>query len=626
MDNATLMYIVIGLLFIFFVVMLVFSAKSWRVLHIITAFLVFAAAGALVFLTAATLRTHQEWRSAYNALTRKVEQRELDKQKLLVGVQGEADETAVSIREAEAELQRVIMDRGRVWRGVLPDVAADNITLTINTTPAAPPAEGEEGAEAPPAEEPPAEEPPAEGEEGAEGEVPPPAPAGRHSIEQDTIIYAFLEGESTLTGALQGTPPFMVPTLYLGEFRVVNRTDTTITVQPTVPLTALQQASLGEGSWTIYDNMPVDAQYVFDGLTEEDLRTLFPQERMTISDAQYNARIAQIAQFFPGKTPVDIATMIPKNEVLLSGEGYEQLIQQYLNSGKEVNADDYPVESIWKEVKMLVPVNIQVDAVLRDVKGSTYNQDYEITAATAVKRQEGEVVIGETALVTAKPGDTDLGQARLALTITEALKRVSDYDIVELWDAEREPAILKALTELQPKDLEAVLEAKSVSLDIGDTAVLHPETAKFLIDNQLAEEVKSIYIRPLRDYAHYFNDSHRQELLFEDSARVTKQDTETLLAANAKALEQVTYRDDEIMKLQADRAGFQREAAAMTAVAQQAEARSAAVRARLSELYKSNLQLAETIKTLQLRWAAAGREAPATPSTPAPVPEAVSAP
>ena len=60
MDNATLMYIVIGLLFIFFVVLLVFSAKSWRVLHLITAFLVFIAAGFLMYFTAATLRTHQE--------------------------------------------------------------------------------------------------------------------------------------------------------------------------------------------------------------------------------------------------------------------------------------------------------------------------------------------------------------------------------------------------------------------------------------------------------------------------------------------------------------------------------------------------------------------------------------
>ena len=52
-----------------------------------------------------------------------------------------------------------------------------------------------------------------------------------------------------------------------------------------------------------------------------------------------------------------------------------------------------------------------------------------------------------------------------------------------------------------------------------------------------------------------------------------KADTATLVAANAKALEQETYRADEITKLKADREGFQREAAAITALAGQVETR-----------------------------------------------------
>lgn len=630
MDNATLMYVVVGLLFIFFVVMLVFSAKSWRVLHLITAFLVCVAAGALVFMTAATLRTHREWRSVYNALVKKVAEQEAEHQKLLVGELTKVESEVMSLRRAEAELQRVMMDRGRVWRGAVPDVGADSITLSISTVPAAPPAEGEAAAEPPAAEAPPAEAPPADAPP-AEGEAPAPAaPAGRHGIEANTIVYGFLEGESPLSGALKGNPPFAVPLLYLGEFRVTNRTDTTITVQPTSRLTPLQQASLGEGNWTLYDNMPVDAQYVFDGLGEEDLKALFPQERMTFSDQQYQARIAQLARFFEGKTPAEVAAIIPRDKVLLTDAEYNALIQQYLTSGKEVaNPDDFPPSTIWREVNITAPVSIQVDAVMRDVKGSTYTQTYEITAGTAVKRQDGTVVIGETALITSQPGDTELGQMRLALTLTESLKKMSDYEIGELWDRDREPPLLKALTALKSDELEAVLAAKSVDLDVGDVAVVHPETAKFLVDNKLATMGKAFYMRPLRDYSHYFNDSHRQELLFEDSARVIKQDTETLLAANAKAVEQVTYRSDEIAKLQADRDGFQREQAAITAVAEQAAVRNAAVRARLSELYKNNLELVATIKSLQLQWAAKAQQqqpSASPPPTTTPPAETVSAP
>lgn len=642
MDNATLMYIVIGLLFIFFVVLLVFSAKSWRILHLITAFLVFVAAAVLVFFTAATLRTQQEWRSVYNGLVKKVAQQEADHQKLLTGVLTDVKSNEVSLDQAEAALERVLIDRGRVWRGVTAEAAGDTITLTINAAP--PPAEEAPAEGEAPAGEEPAAEPPAEGE----GEPAPPArPTGAHGIKTDSIIYAFLEGESELTGDLKGAPPFMVPVLYLGEFRVTNTTDTTITVQPTSRLTALQQASLGEGNWTIYDNMPVDAQYVFDGLTEEDLRILFPENRMTLSDEQYDARLIQIAPLFEGKTEAEVAAIIPKNKLFTSAD-YDALINQYLNSGKEVaSPDDYPAGTIfWKDVKILSPVSIQVDAVLRDVKGTTYTQAFEMSAAKGVKRKEGEVVIGEAALVTTKAGDVMLdtskpgveapageaapeaGQLRLALTISETLKQKSDYDIPELWDGDEERAVLKALTALGEKELDAVLEAKSVQLDIGDVMRVHPETAQILIQNKLAEEVQAIYVRPLRDYAHYFRDTHRQELLLEDNARVIKADTATLIAANAKALEQVTYRADEIMKLQADRAGFQRELAAITAVDTQAQARVAQVRAKLSELYKTNLQLAATIKSLQTQWAAAARPAATAPapSTPAPAPAAVSAP
>ncbi len=620
MDNATTMYIVIGLLFIFFVVLLVFSAKSWRVLHLITAFLVFIAGGMLLWFTAATLRTHEEWRTAYNALTKKVAEQEAEQQKLLVGAQTAAERGEASVRQAQANLRRVLVDRGRVWRNLEPEVAADSITLNVVTVPAPPAAAGDEDAESD--EDAPAE-PPAEGEE---GEVAPVAPAGRHGIEANTVVYAFLEGESVLSGDLKGAPPFMVPVMYLGEFRVTGRTDTTITVAPVSRLTAAQQSALGEGNWTIYDNMPVDAQFAFDSLSADDLRALFPQDRLTFSDDQYNARIAQLTPLFDGKTPQAVAAMIPRDSVLLTDDQYEQLISQYLNSGKAVdNPDDFPADTIWKQMKMLAPVSIQVDAVLRDVKGSKFENDFEITAATAVKRQGGEVVIGETALISAKPGDQELGQLRLALTVTETLKQVSDYQITELWNGrpgeeEAAPPVLKALTELEAKDLEEVLEVKSVALDIGDVATFHPDTAKFLVDNNLAEVEKSIYMRPLRDYAHYFNDSHRQELLFEDAARVMKADTATLLAANAKALEQVTYRADEMEKLVADREGFRREAAAISVVETQAAARFAAARAKLSELYKSNLQLASNIKTLQLRWAAEYQNAPAVaaPATPAP--------
>ena len=191
--------------------------------------------------------------------------------------------------------------------------------------------------------------------------------------------------------------------------------------------------------------MPVDAHYAFDGLSEEDLRALFPQDRMTFSDQEYNSRIAQLASLFEGKTPADIAAMIPRDKLLLTDEQYAALIDQYRQSGTEVkNPDDFPPDTIWKEVKLLSPVSIQVDAVLRDLKGTTYTQSYDMVASTAVKGPQNKVVIGDaelmnhwlTAIEAAGEQDkySEIGQLRLALAVSTALKRTSDFNIPELWE------------------------------------------------------------------------------------------------------------------------------------------------------------------------------------------------
>ena len=166
-----------------------------------------------------------------------------------------------------------------------------------------------------------------------------------------------------------------------------------------------------------------------------------------------------------------------------------------------------------------------------------------------------------------------------------------------------------------------MLDAKSIEFDLGDTALVDDITAKFLLENGIADKVDSVFVRQLREYATYFNDGYRQELQFEDEAKVIKQDTITLIEANRKALEQVTYRADEIGKLQLDREGFGREAAAIAGVLTKVEAQYASTRSRLSQLFRTNAQLAAQIRTLQTQAAESIRRSedsasgqPATPT------------
>ena len=680
MDNTTTMYIVIGLLAVFFLVFLIFSAKTWRVLHMLSAFFVFVSAGFLVWFAAATLKTTTTWRHAVTELTTKVAAEEEATRKLIEGTRTEDTRPAIpgspfeeiehiedSIQDVRAALERTLLDRGRVWRRTTavvnnPGAEVPQITITIPATDAPaveppaeepPPEEPPAGEEPPPGEEPPAgEDPPAEEEPPAE---PAPAvPAGAHAIAANTILYGFAEGESQLSGEL-GVPGFGIPQLYLGEFRVLDRTNSTITVQPTIPLTPLQNANLEASTWTLYDTMPVDKANAYAGLSEDDLRILLPRENLSMSQAQYEQEIARLATYFDGMTPGELSTKVPMSRVTMSDAEYDAFIQSILRTGKEAG-DQTDLNRVWYRVEFKAPTILQVDAVPQLVGPESAKLNFEYFDVVAVKRSEGDVVIGQSSLIVDKPGDANLGQVRLGLTVLDRLKQVPDASIESLWEVP--PTIpydpnklpkLHPLTEIAPEQLTEVLEAKSIEFDLGDTTIVDARTAKFLlgpppadpppewpisVEGPVASEAivkiadvpdlpSTIYVRPLREYATYFNDDYRFDLQFEDEAGIIKQDTDTLNAANAKALEQVTYRADEIAKLQADKEGFNREAAAIAKVLEDIEARRQAVRARLSKLYTDNLQLAERIRVMQVelvnaarRSAEAGAEADADESAP----------
>jgi hypothetical protein len=550
MDNSTTMYIVLGLLTIFFIVLIIFSAKTWRWLHVTSAVFVFIGALFFVWLSAATLQTHANWRGAVNKLNDELFKLQKQHDDLLAGDLHRVEQVEDNIRDVKAALSRVTADRPPMWQNCVPQVTGDSVTLTIGGAAAAPP-EGE-----PPA-EPPAGDP-----------APPAAAAAKHTIEPNNIIFAFLEGPSELSGKLEG---ITVPKTYLGEFRVVGRTDTTITVEPTMRLTPQQQAMLADGNWTIYDNMPVDAHYAFAGLSADDLKKLFPKERMTVTDAQYTARIGQLARFFEGKTPAQVAALIPKASLIMDDAKYEEFINRYVNDRKAAD-ENAPPERVWKRVTFLKPHSMVVDA-------------------------GGAAAPDEGAALSAFEGKNFDATGR---------------------------AMNQLLKQGTPTDFEP-----------GDEAVFDPPTAEKLVNAGLVKIKENVYVRPLRDYKSFFDDSFRQEIKFEDSAAVLKADSLTLAEAAKQSEAQLTYRADELAKLKQDRDGFLKELAAVEAVLARLEAFKKDKLATNSELYRGNLIYADKIRQEQLRQAAEiyrrgsaggeGESLPA-PSTPAPTSGAVSSP
>jgi hypothetical protein len=318
--------------------------------------------------------------------------------------------------------------------------------------------------------------------------------------------------------------------------------------------------------------MPVDAHYAFAGLTEEDLQKLFPKARLTISDAQYNSRIQQLAAYFEGMTEDQLKALVPKTSVVMNDDQYTNFINQYLNDGKPAPANDESPNRIWKKVSFVKPHRMVVDA--------------------------GAAAAAEDAPLSAFEG--------------------KNFDPAGL-------AVNQLLKQGEPTEFEP-----------GDEAVFDPPTADNLVNAGVAKVKENVYVRPLRDYKSFFDDSFRQEIKFQDAATVIKEDTQTLAAARARVLAQLTYRDDELLKLQHDRDGFAKELAAVTSVLAKFEAERKRLLADNSELYRANLAYADKIRQEQLRQAAeiyrrgsappAASETLPAPTTPDPTSGAVTAP
>lgn len=597
-----MMYVVIGLLSIFFIVLLIFSVKTWRALHVVSVVFVFLAAGVFVYLSAAMLRTQTAWRTPYNKLEAKIKAADEEIELLR---EGETDEEDLlgSVRHAKAALDRLLQDRPSLWRNCTPQLGGGTVRLTI------PP---QSIAAAAPADE---VDPDAEPADGADPADPaPPAAAGaRHNLTADKHVYAFLEGPSELSGDLNG---HVVPKLYLGDYKVTAADATSVTLAPSIKLTALQEASLDAGNWTIYDKMPIDSPLAFEGLSEEDLKAIMPQEGMGLATAEYDERINTLYQFFAGLAPAAfpgteipasaaaLARIVPIASVQMDAAEYQAVIDSYLRDGEKFDDAKDPPDREWVRVEFKSPTSIQVDTVLQDLAALASDSNYESNVVVAVRRETGEVLIGEQGLIVSKGGDADLGQLPLGISVNDPTKLKSDWEITELWDTSTDTPTLRPLGELTPDELESVRDAKSVEFEIDEVAVVDPLMAEFLVRNDVAQKVEAVFVRQLRDYPAYFNDSSQQAAVFQTNALALLQDTVTLVEAGKRAAEQETFRSDEIGKLREDRTGFEREVVAITGVLAKVEAHRETLNARLSQLYNNNVALARKIFKLQLEQAA----------------------
>jgi hypothetical protein len=240
-------------LIILFIVTIVLSVSTWRAWHIVAACLTFLAAIGLVIVGSLSLKTHNTWRSTHAKRTTELTAAEREGLVLEHGDPTLVEPETLSVDDMQHRLNRMLLDRGRVWR---------------RCTPAAPAANGVVVSTVPPTKT---------------GEPGDPNTAKPNGIAANMVLYAFLEDANQL------------PIAYLGEFLVADAQPASVTLQPTMPLDGQQQTlvAVQPARWTLHEMMPIDAhqafsdedtvarilddtpQPIFGTMNEQNLRTVF---------------------------------------------------------------------------------------------------------------------------------------------------------------------------------------------------------------------------------------------------------------------------------------------------------------------------------------------------------------
>ena len=325
-------YIALGVSVLLFGFLAYLASKVWTASHVVLLSFVFIFSMLFMVLAALSLRTQDAWRSIHTRLEKQIAQTDADIEALKSST-GQLDEEP-SVPALKAELGRLMIDRGRIWRGARPgDVPGEGIVLSMLEW-------GDAKRVAANLEEPDEFADPA-----AEGEA--PANTNPHGIVEGQILHAFIEAPvpETLGAILFPTDSVLVteraatsklPVIYAGKYRVTAQTDASITVNPVMPLDAAQTeaVNMANVTWALYETLPQDSRNAFQRLNDDG--------------EMVNMETEQLAQLFPQP----------------QGQLAQQLLQtsfaEFIRDQGPATDDD-PLERRHVKVRFTQPYSVQVD-------------------------------------------------------------------------------------------------------------------------------------------------------------------------------------------------------------------------------------------------------------------------
>lgn len=363
MANPLIWQIFLGVAFLAAVVLGIYSVRTWRAWDIVAGFLVFLAGLGFLILAALSLHTRRTWLRQVSSLETRYQQLQQQTQEQLHGDPTEVPQVTPSLTSLRAQLSRLVIDRGRVWRDVVPTGADANGNVNITITADA---------------------------------------AAKHQIKDRMVLYAFRE--ANLEGTSVVASDVKVPVAFVGEFHVTGVTDTGITISPSRPMEPDQQAQLtvGGATWSLYEKMPLDSHQVFtqsgSSRTEQEGQPVYGE----INEQQVREAFTVVQNNLPEQTRVP-------------AERLEETINNFVRDGKRATATDEP-QSVFQKVRFEKEHKVQVDPLAAAAgaapaegaprKFSDYFDPSGLAEAPILQRSDDDFVTIKPGTVVVLPPDT----------------------------------------------------------------------------------------------------------------------------------------------------------------------------------------------------------------------------
>jgi hypothetical protein len=437
MNQPIIYQVVGGLLVLFFFYLTYMFTKTWRWLQTTMAFLVFAASIFLCVYAAMTVRAHTGWKTLAWQQQNQLATLQAEREKLLYGDLLAAVQTEPSLQTLNAQLGRILLDRGRVWKNCSPSApGGQGGAITVST-----------------------------------GDEP-------NRISEQMILYGFVEAPAPPESGL--LPETRVPRFYLAEFTVTAVTDNSVSLLPTTPLTASERNAIDEGlrsglTWSLYETMPVDGHPYFTTNPLDE-----PNWSLPASEAPVFGNIdpQMIARTFEPFQPR------PDNQAAV--DAYQRMLQPYLRDGMLANQETDSPENVWVKVEFLKPhsVDVDSDAILGAVISSQNFFDRGRANVPLLQRgSDVEFVRGDVGVFPLADANQLIAQELAELQEFIFVRHLSNYDFAFREISQRRTRLNEEVVGVT-RDTAAVTESNrrtiaQIQFREEDKAKLESDLAKF---------------------------------------------------------------------------------------------------------------------------------------------------